>query len=383
MLSIVYHNPKDKEYYTPILKAISERLLEVERKYSRGTCLQFLTLDQILELTAKNEIVIPVANTEHGIRCFIDNTSGISRALLYTWNIKDDKKIGKLLGYPDCCIDHFIENWGSGKSDPTRFMGNFNSCGGYTPPYANIYYRWLGVRPVFHLPCSLSCEATIKMGEEIVPLYGELSEELLHILSLPVKYSNVNGIVEVSNPIFKFYTNDTDIVEVDNKNVVETDTWTANGFSSKEAQDIAHNFVIENLKKLDFKSIFDLGCGNGLLLSKICDAISLDIVPTGMDIKDKLVRNINFIEADIQKADFNYYIPRDVVMTSIERLYEAPNYNEMFYKLLNASGRYLVLTSYNSKMPAEMKHSVMILQTRDQTGNNTITVYTRPLYEDK
>ena len=37
-------------------------------------------------------------------------------------------------------------------------------------PEANILWRWLGIRPVFHLPCSFTCEPTVALGTQIIDL---------------------------------------------------------------------------------------------------------------------------------------------------------------------------------------------------------------------
>lgn len=402
MLSLVWKNKKDRENYEPIIKAISERLIEVERDFDRPMALQYLQLSEIVRLNRSGYLIVPIEESSLGIRCirgYEDDRcdTGIFQDM-YVHH--DDAGIGRMLGFPSCCTKHFSENWKSGQSDPTRFMGSPELIN----PYTNILYRWLGVRPVFHLPCSFNCEATIELGKQIVDLYGDLKEHLLHILSLPVTYSLVNGIVEVSNPLFKFYTDDTDVIdkpiELSSKlqfcggpvpNQLDSsviDTWSANGFSSLEAMNKAHDFVVKHLGNLSFKSILDLGCGNGLLLKKVQDNPPRLSHIYGIDSdtsKFPVVKLDYWSHTSIKNfcVDFHGIETSDVIMISYERFIESEDCMGLFNKLLATTNKYLVITSYNGKAcryPFDNSNGIEVLW--QQEGENTITVYRKPLYEN-
>jgi hypothetical protein len=149
MLSLVWKNKKDRENYEPIIKAISERLIEVERyalgKVSRQVALQFLTLDSILELVNKGYVVIPVAKSEMGIRCIVHDRGEFAWLGQSAFTQGDDEKLGNLLGFPYCCIKHFSSNWKSGQSDPTRFMGS-----------PDIYVVSIGYKSLYEYSLSLA-----------------------------------------------------------------------------------------------------------------------------------------------------------------------------------------------------------------------------------
>lgn len=236
------------------------------------------------------------------------------REFMAAWRAQDDEAIGIFLGFPGCCRDFFARTWGAGLVDTTAEMG-----AGATLE-CNILGRWLGIRWSPHLPCSFACEATQAFGrrfraiaEDIRVLNAFTLAELLdEILQWPWEWSALHGIAEIKCPVLKIstrtnvyaekrvvrWTGDgrypaegarglhfpyrTDVAQTTRSMASRTravaateDTWTANGFSSKAAMDAAHDMVIAALPTNDRfdgrMRVLDLGCGNGLLLTKISD----------------------------------------------------------------------------------------------------------------
>jgi hypothetical protein len=84
---------------------------------------------------------------------------------------------------------------------------------------------------------------------------------------------------------------------------------TDNGFSSLEVMDRLHGPIVSLAKsKLSNVTgfVLDLGCGNGVLLSKICDG--KELIPVGVDINGSALKHAgtilpeffeNFIEGDL------------------------------------------------------------------------------------
>ena len=68
-----------------------------------------------------------------------------------------------------------------------------------------------GVRITSHLPCSIQCDDTIKIGEKWIEAIRELDEEAgewaVEILSMPIKWSILKGIAQVETPLFFGITN--------------------------------------------------------------------------------------------------------------------------------------------------------------------------------
>jgi hypothetical protein len=162
--------------------------------------------------------------------------------------------------------------------------------------------------------------------------------------------------------------------------------------------------LIQHLSKLDFKSILDLGCGNGLLLDKIAISqrregqhydgphiditahCSCDINVYGLDTEDKLIVKLDrFTKENIfMLIHHDDVYKADVIMISYERFLESKDCMGLFNKLLATTNKYLVITSYNGnacRYPFDNSNGIEILRQKD--GENTITVYRKPLYEDK
>jgi SAM-dependent methyltransferase len=140
-----------------------------------------------------------------------------TRAFQDAWDARDDEEIGRLLGYPPCCGEFFRRVWvDEGLTDTTWPMAlstvapeNGTRCLEVAgPPEANILWRWMGVRPVPHLPCRFDCEASVELGRRFVTTgrqagFGEEMDWMLEILSWPVEWSALHGIAEIKTPVLK------------------------------------------------------------------------------------------------------------------------------------------------------------------------------------
>jgi hypothetical protein len=150
-----------------------------------------------------------VVGAPHWVRPFLD-----------AWDVGDDDEMGRLLGYPECCVEFSRAVWeDEGLTDTTWPMAqgagapeNGTRCIEVAgPPESNILWRWMGVRPVPHLPCRFDCEASGELGRRFVAAgrragFGEEMDWLLEILSWPVEWSALHGIAEIKTPVLKVST---------------------------------------------------------------------------------------------------------------------------------------------------------------------------------
>lgn len=201
------------------------------------------------------------------------------------WTLaKDDETIGQLLGTPECCRAFFKEYWGKWM-DTTVPMGQGQQL--------NTFLRWLGVRPVSHLPCSFDCAESVEMAFKLRKLLPEPIRtwhyELLH---WPTLYTSLFGVAEITNPILRMavptdalaekveirYTGLTYPMEgasglgfpfrQQKPMFLAVSNSKDNGFQTHAAMQEAHNVLLGALQP-PYKTILDLGCGDGVLLSKI------------------------------------------------------------------------------------------------------------------
>jgi hypothetical protein len=147
---------------------------------------------------------------------------------------EDHQAIGKMLGYPQCCIDTFLHLWQSGHTDLTWDQAYANhredSSNGkehirtkVNPIINPIFKSSLRIGFFTHVPCSFNCEHTKKLAEDWVQLAKDLGriediENTMEILRMPTKWDALKGIATISTPVFKITTNSLTCVE---RHVVE------------------------------------------------------------------------------------------------------------------------------------------------------------------
>jgi 2-polyprenyl-3-methyl-5-hydroxy-6-metoxy-1,4-benzoquinol methylase len=269
----------------------------------------------------------------------------------------DDGTMGRLLGFPDCCIAFFRRTWvDEGCVDTTWAMaanggsvddsGRLIEISAASPFQANILWRWMGPRAVPHLPCSFNCQATVAFADALMAFarergYGAEMEWLEEILSWPASWSALHGIAEVKTPVVKASTR-TDatahefIVRRHGSRLpaeapaglgfpfrsperpgithslafrkgleapialhTAPPEWYAsdNGFSARAAMDEAHRPIVEMALTSvgDTGTVIDLGCGNGALLKKICEARA-GVIPFGVDVDESKLEHARLLQ---------------------------------------------------------------------------------------
>lgn len=127
------------------------------------------------------------------------------------------KVVGKLLGYPTCCIEAFNDRWKQGIIDPIWEAG----CEMAVPIkvredkwllnakpsiYTNQMLRYFGIRITSHLPCSFDCTATEEVGaiwsETMESISPKVYKQLVKLLQMPIVWDAYHGIVQVNTPLF-------------------------------------------------------------------------------------------------------------------------------------------------------------------------------------
>jgi hypothetical protein len=149
------------------------------------------------------------------------------RRFVDAWTSEDEDEIGRLLGYPTCCINAFRERcleqqW----DDPTwaiavatASVNGLNTTIDIDAPIvANVLWRSIGIRAIPHLPCRFTCEETVSLGERFLAAaeasgFGQEANWLKQILSWPVEWSSLHGIAELKTPILKACTQTDAIAE--------------------------------------------------------------------------------------------------------------------------------------------------------------------------
>ena len=284
-------------------------------------------------------------------------------AFISAWESRDDIKMGELLGYPYCCTTFFKKFWvGQGIIDPTWCMVSNDSSlvniEETTPIECNILLRWLGVRLVPHLPCSFTCEETVRFGSklELTARKSGFDSEwdwINELLSQPIEYSTLHGAAEIKTPLFKISTRSdaaaTKITIQRQGSIFPEgsssgihfpyklqapiiDTWSENGFITEEGMNLSHRPIVSIFEEFGkgFDYVYDLGCGNGQLLRKLRKVRKfvphgIDIIKNRVDNARRMMPDGNFIQGKIEEAEF---LPNTLVLINPLRIVELSDYNQ-------------------------------------------------------
>lgn len=126
-----------------------------------------------------------------------------------------------LQGSPECCTNFFhkmgIEEkffdmtWPMAVNTKEEEIQQ-NTIGVEPIFQCNTLLKSLGIKPVFHSPCSFNCPGTIELADKLNTLgekigYKKEINWLSEILSWPVEWSALHGIAEIKTPILKISTN--------------------------------------------------------------------------------------------------------------------------------------------------------------------------------
>jgi hypothetical protein len=121
------------------------------------------------------------------------------------------------MGVPDCCHAHRRHQWtGRPVIDPTWAIvsaSHLRDRGDRHlevegPWQTNIFWRWLGICAMPHLPCSLDCDVSRTIADSLLELgrqagYVQEMDWMREVLSWPVEWTALHGVVIVSTPILK------------------------------------------------------------------------------------------------------------------------------------------------------------------------------------
>lgn len=296
-----------------------------------------------------------------------------AKAFVSAFRSNDDSIIGDLLGYPPCCIQFFqqvwkAENWMDTTWPMIRHLGQNHIRLEGIPFVNNILLRWLGVRLVPHLPCSFDCEGTRAFGLHLAQMMNEAYPEeyawASALLSARVEWNAIMGIAEIRLPILKISTTTDPLTQPVSVQILGTgleaesrgnvfpwtaakiepsikpmifhrdeQLWTDNGFTSKQAMVAAHDKIVEYCRQNRLHgSILDLGCGNGLLASRLSkEAYGVEMDPQRAErARTRLVDVFTGTIDNFKKIDNRHY---DVALISENRLIESNNRAELLHWL--------------------------------------------------
>ena len=352
---VLWVSREARDVWEPRIKAVSAAWILAERQSvvlgARQSALQHVSPDELPSLmvwAAQNGLTVLPLERVKRVNGYQSATSPLAPGDPFdykvaitipervadwseSWAKSDDDTIGRLLGTPECCRRFFDRIWKQESWFDTSWpMHAFRPIdGGWGTPTPhmvglNMFWRWLGVRSVPHLPCSANCKHSGELAEKMYVAMGATERMWKQeILSWPVRYTSYAGQAEITTPILRMnvptdaladrieiryqgsgypaegasgvgfpFKNNTQPKKLNF--VRKKQNPSDNGFTSIEAQTNAHDALIHAMPGGDLGTVIDLGCGDGTLLNRTCALVQIGI-ERDESVADKARRNGVFV----------------------------------------------------------------------------------------
>ncbi len=85
----------------------------------------------------------------------------------YDEQLSNDRELGLLLGYPDCCVDFFCKNFSNRQTNLELFPTN---------AYTNLSQRKKDAVLLSHFPCSSECPKSIAVAKKYLDVFEKNDE---------------------------------------------------------------------------------------------------------------------------------------------------------------------------------------------------------------
>ena len=86
---------------------------------------------------------------------------------------QDHYNTGLMLGYPECCVKFFVEEFKKGNHNPVHRPNN---------PWTNMFLRDKDIVLLNHFPCSSKCEKSIDLAKKNLELIEKYDKELAELM---------------------------------------------------------------------------------------------------------------------------------------------------------------------------------------------------------
>ncbi|MEL6534526.1 MAG: HEXXH motif-containing putative peptide modification protein [Bacteroidota bacterium] len=197
--------------YTLEVASVSEGLREVALLESIDP--DIITLPEgLVAHTISEETTPEWPGPPIALPAVVVGTPAATQAFVQAWEAADLTRVGELLGYPTCCVEHFAEAFAESRLWDTAWAWD-PSTDATPQPASGIHplLAKIGISRTPHVPCGPDCEASHSLAEAWEALALSLGkEELLNwraqLLDGPIHWSARHGIAEVKTALFRYTT---------------------------------------------------------------------------------------------------------------------------------------------------------------------------------
>ena len=247
---LIWLNRDDKKSMFPMLSKISSLVSELEIlsvvQGHRACSWQTISEDELISFTSRMTSLglitlplkrvakfngfshrhrTPVSGQTNNLCVVVSKDINTAINFKQAFEIGDNIRQGGLLGYPLCCCEFFQKVWREGFYDPIWQMAERseviengkNYLKVKAHPYSNPLLRYIGPRAGFHIPCSFSCQETIRVNSKRMELAYEVDNEIAtmldKLLRMPMRWDVLNGIAMIKTPMFYVVVHSVPVIE--------------------------------------------------------------------------------------------------------------------------------------------------------------------------
>ncbi len=145
-------------------------------------------------------IVTPEYPMEGSFFVYLSRDESAAKKAAFYESVRNDEKLGHLLGYPPCCIDFYKEHYQKAAmlGDEYCQFSIANSGAGPYPFVTNNMLRLFDIAIISHFPCSFECTKSVHIGKKIYHALEKRNSALARYvhdaLQGPVMYHHGTGI---------------------------------------------------------------------------------------------------------------------------------------------------------------------------------------------
>lgn len=145
-------------------------------------------------------MVVPNYPVKGNFFVYLSPDESAAKKSAFYENMRNDEKLGHLLGYPACCIDFYKRHYhhAAALGDEYCQFSLANSGKGPYPFVTNNMARIFDMAFISHFPCSFECSKSIALGKRIYHVLTKRNPALAHyvrdVLKGPVMYHHGTGI---------------------------------------------------------------------------------------------------------------------------------------------------------------------------------------------
>jgi hypothetical protein len=112
-----------------------------------------------------------------------------------------DSVFGRVLGYPDCCVDSFCKCWPYAQAQHHGDLVPITITASGPGPFdwqINTLGRYFGLCPIQHFPCTFTCKASIELAEKTLCCLRKCEPDVLprleELMRAPALYTANSGV---------------------------------------------------------------------------------------------------------------------------------------------------------------------------------------------